>query len=106
MRVPASEAHIAARPSRLLEISLMKSLVLTVASLVLAAGVGGAAQANPFEPPYACGPENQGAVTATENMDPFGNGVRFVFTCYPDGWLLTETWYCANDGWTYSCTVM
>ncbi|ODU45538.1 MAG: hypothetical protein ABS96_14065 [Lysobacteraceae bacterium SCN 69-123] len=90
-----------------MEIWSMKSLLLTAAaSLVLFAGFGSTVQAHPFAPADACGPHNQGAVTATENMDPYGNGVRFVFTCYSEGWVLTETWYCGDNGWYYSCTVM
>lgn len=86
----------------------MKALGLSsvILALVLAAGFSSAASANPFAPTFECGPHNEGAVTATENMDANGNGYRYVYTCYAGNWLLTEIWYCGNNGWYYGCTIV
>lgn len=86
----------------------MKLVSLSSAALavLLAAGFSSSALADPFAPSYACGPQNEGARTATENMDAYGTGYRYVYTCYWGSWQLTETWYCGSDGWSYTCTVV
>ena len=80
---------------------------VAVSSIVaLGLGMGMSAQAFPEPPAGTCGPANEGQTVAVEQFDWTGNGRRYVYTCYANGWLLTEIWYCGDYGGGYTCTVM